>query len=100
VHNETLSVVAMCVRNPDRSPVGINRYDVAVEQTNHTHQKGNPYRCRIDVTISRGHELAADERQMDNGTHQPLNKVIALSRWPRPPAMSPMRLNREKSQEG
>jgi hypothetical protein len=25
VHNETLSVVAMCVGNPDRSPVGINR---------------------------------------------------------------------------
>jgi hypothetical protein len=24
-HNETLSVVAMCVSNPDRSPVGINR---------------------------------------------------------------------------
>jgi hypothetical protein len=25
MHNETLSVVAMCVCNPDRSPVGINR---------------------------------------------------------------------------
>jgi hypothetical protein len=24
-HNETLSVVAMCVCNPDRSPFGINR---------------------------------------------------------------------------
>jgi hypothetical protein len=24
-HNETLSVAAMCVNNPDRSPVGINR---------------------------------------------------------------------------
>jgi hypothetical protein len=23
-HNETLSIAAMCVRNPDRSPVGIN----------------------------------------------------------------------------
>src|SRR6266487_3193728 len=54
----------------------INRCDVASEQTNHTHQKGNPYRCRIDVTVSRGHELVADEKQMDNGTHQPLNKVI------------------------
>ncbi|HWN65054.1 MAG TPA: HPF/RaiA family ribosome-associated protein, partial [Candidatus Binatus sp.] len=32
----------------------INRCDVAIEQTNHTHQKGNPYRCRIDVTVSRG----------------------------------------------
>jgi hypothetical protein len=25
VHNETLSIVAMRVSNPDRSPVGINR---------------------------------------------------------------------------
>src|SRR5882724_1063180 len=25
VHNETFSVTAMCVSNPDRSPVGINR---------------------------------------------------------------------------
>jgi len=25
VHNETLSVVAMRVHNPDRSPIGINR---------------------------------------------------------------------------
>ena len=54
----------------------INRCDVAIEQTNHTHQKGNPYRCRIDVTVSRGHELVADEKQKDNGTHAPVNKVI------------------------
>src|SRR5260370_13148063 len=54
----------------------INRCDIAIEQTNHTHHKGNPYRCRIDVTVARGHELVADERQMDNGTHQPLKKVI------------------------
>jgi hypothetical protein len=25
LHNETLSVAAMCVHNPDRSPAGINR---------------------------------------------------------------------------
>src|SRR5438034_556116 len=30
----------------------INRCDVAIEQNNHTHQKGNPFRCRIDVTVS------------------------------------------------
>jgi hypothetical protein len=24
-HNEPLSVVAVCINNPDRSPVGINR---------------------------------------------------------------------------
>lgn len=54
----------------------INRCDVAIEQTNHTHQKGNPYRCRIDVTVSRGHELVSDEKQMDNGAHEPLTKVV------------------------
>src|SRR5437660_11409128 len=54
----------------------INRCDVAIEQTNHTHHKGNPYRCRIDVTVARGHELVADERQKDNGTHQPLHTVL------------------------
>ena len=54
----------------------INRCDVAIEQTNKTHHKGNPYRCRIDVTVAPRHELVADEQQMDNGCHEPLNKVI------------------------
>jgi ribosome-associated translation inhibitor RaiA len=54
----------------------INRCDVAIEQTNHTHQKGNPYRCRIDVTVAPRHELVADEKRIDNGSHEPLNKVI------------------------
>lgn len=54
----------------------INRCDVAIEQPNHTHQKGNPYRCRIDVTVAPRHELVSDEKQMDNGSHEPLNKVI------------------------
>ncbi len=54
----------------------INRCDVAIEQPNHTHHKGNQYRVRIDVTVSRGHELVADEQEEDSGTHDPLNKVI------------------------
>src|SRR4029453_15120955 len=54
----------------------INRCDVAIEQTNHNHHKGNPYRRRIDVPVAPRHELVADERQMDNGTHEPLKKVI------------------------
>ena len=49
---------------------------VAIEQTNHTHHKGNPYRCRIDVTGRPRHELVSDEEQKDNGSHEPLNKVI------------------------
>ena len=54
----------------------INRCDVAIEQTNKTHHKGNPHRCRIDVTVAGRHELVADEQQTDNGSHEPLNKVI------------------------
>ncbi len=54
----------------------INRCHVAIEQPNHAHQKGNPYRVRIDVTVSRGHELVAEETQKDNGAHEPLTKVI------------------------
>ena len=53
-----------------------NRCDVAIEQPNHTHHKGNPYRCRIDVTVRPRHELVSDEKQMDNGSREPLNKVI------------------------
>jgi len=54
----------------------INRCDVAIEQPNHAHHKGNPYRVRIDVTVSKGHELVADEKQTDNGAHEPLTKVV------------------------
>ncbi|HEY2125275.1 MAG TPA: HPF/RaiA family ribosome-associated protein [Chthoniobacterales bacterium] len=54
----------------------INRCDVAIEQPNHAHHKGNPYRVRIDVTVSRGHELVAEEKQADAGAHEPLTKVI------------------------
>src|SRR5205823_14969878 len=54
----------------------INRCDVAIEQPNHTHHKGNPHRCRIDRTVIPRHELVSDEKQMDNGSHVPLNKVI------------------------
>src|SRR3982075_114055 len=54
----------------------INRCDVAIEQPNHAHQKGNPYRVRIDVTVAPRHELVAEERQMDTGSNKPLNKAI------------------------
>ncbi len=32
-HNETPSVISMCVSNPDRSPLGINRCDTAPTPT-------------------------------------------------------------------
>src|ERR1700694_711313 len=54
----------------------INRCDVAIEQPNHTHHKGNQFRVRIDVTVPPGHELVAEEKQMDNGAHAALTKVI------------------------
>ena len=50
--------------------------DVAIEQPNHAHQKGNPFRVRIDVTVPPGHELVAEEKGMDNGSYAPLTKVI------------------------
>ena len=85
----------------------INRCDVAIEQPNHAHHKGNQFRVRIDVTVSRGHELVADEKQTDNGSHDPLNKVIhdafktmirsssvpsAPKRSRRPPMLNPGRI--------
>ncbi len=54
----------------------ISRCDVAIEQPNHAHKKGNEFRVRIDVTVPPGHELVAEEKQMDNGTHSPLTKVV------------------------
>ena len=54
----------------------INRCDVAIEQPNHTHQKGNPFRVRIDVTVPPGHELVSDEKQSDDRAHDPLSKIV------------------------
>ncbi|MDQ2868811.1 MAG: HPF/RaiA family ribosome-associated protein [Verrucomicrobiota bacterium] len=54
----------------------ISRCDVAIEQPNHTHKKGNQFRVRIDVTVPPGHELIAEETQKDNGPHEPLTKVV------------------------
>jgi ribosome-associated translation inhibitor RaiA len=54
----------------------ISRCDVAIEQPNHAHKKGNQFRVRIDVTVPPGHELVAEEKQVDNGTHEPLAKVV------------------------
>jgi ribosomal subunit interface protein len=54
----------------------INRCDVAIEQPNHAHHKGNLLRIRIDVTVSGGHELVADEKQTNNGSHESLAKAV------------------------
>ena len=54
----------------------INRCDVAIEQPNHAHHKGNPYRVRIDVTVAPRHELVAEDEQMDSDSHEPLMKAI------------------------
>src|SRR5258707_12398199 len=54
----------------------INRCDVAIEQPNHAHKKGNPVRVRIDVTVAPGHELVADESQTDDNFFKPLKKAI------------------------
>src|ERR1700704_4677495 len=54
----------------------ISRCDIAIEQPNHAHQKGNQFRVRIDVTVPPGHELVSDEKQLDNGAHDPLSKAV------------------------
>ena len=54
----------------------INRCDVVIEQPNHAHQKGNPFRVRIDVKVPPGHELISAVKGMDNGSHAPLTTVI------------------------
>jgi putative sigma-54 modulation protein len=55
----------------------INRCDVVIEQPNHAHHKGNPFRVRIDLTVSGGHELIAEEKETDNGAaHEALYKGI------------------------
>lgn len=54
----------------------INRCDVAIEQPNHNHKKGNPFRVRIDVTVAPGHELVAEDSETDNDSHQPLNRAV------------------------
>lgn len=54
----------------------ISRCDVAIEQPNHAHHKGNPVRVRIDVTVPPGHELIADEEQKDSDSHEPLSKAV------------------------
>jgi hypothetical protein len=47
----------------------------AVEQTNHTHHKNPAVAHRCDC-VAWARNFIADERQKDNGSHQPLNKVI------------------------
>ncbi|MGZ4984432.1 MAG: HPF/RaiA family ribosome-associated protein, partial [Chthoniobacterales bacterium] len=54
----------------------INHCDVAIEQPNHAHKKGNPFRVRIDVTVAPGHELVADERQTEGDAFKPLTKAV------------------------
>jgi DnaJ-domain-containing protein 1 len=49
---------------------------VAIEQPNHAHQKGNPVRVRIDVTVPPGHELVADEETKDSDAYDPLGKAV------------------------
>src|SRR5437762_1771024 len=63
----------------------INRCDVAIEQRNHAHQKGNPYHVRIDVTVRPRHELVAREEQMENSSPAPFNYgVCPIRNTPEP----------------
>ena len=54
----------------------ISRCDVAIEQPNHGHKKGNPFRVRIDVTVPPGHELVAEDSESADDSRQPLEKAV------------------------
>ena len=54
----------------------ITRCDVAIEQPNHAHKTGNPFRVRIDVTVPPGHELVAEDSETADDSFQPLEKAI------------------------
>ncbi len=60
----------------DRFCDHISRCDVAVEQPNQSQREGNPFRVRIDVTVPPGHELVAEEKQIEHDMHEPLTKII------------------------
>ena len=60
----------------DRFCDHISRCDIAIEQPNQAQHSGNPFRVRVDVTVPPGHELVADEKQIEHEMHEPLSKVI------------------------
>ncbi len=54
----------------------ISRCEVAVEQPNHTHKTGNPFRVRIDLTVPPGHELVAEDSETADDSFKPLEKAV------------------------
>ena len=54
----------------------ITRCSIAVEKPNHTVKAGNPYRVRIDLTVSPGHEIVVSKEQGQNDGDDPLFAVI------------------------
>jgi ribosome-associated translation inhibitor RaiA len=74
--DEIESLVLAKAARLDRFCDHISRCDIAIEQPNHAHHKGNQFRVRIDVTVPPGHELVSDEKQLDNRAHDPLSKVV------------------------
>lgn len=54
----------------------INRCDVAIEQPNHNHKTGNPFRVRIDLTVAPGHELVAEDSETADDSYEPLAKAV------------------------
>jgi cold shock CspA family protein/ribosome-associated translation inhibitor RaiA len=60
----------------DRFCDHISRCDIAIEQPNQQQRSGNPFRVRINLTVPPGHELVADEKQMEHEMHEPLTKII------------------------
>ncbi len=54
----------------------INSAHIAVEKTQKHQDRGNPYRVRIDLTVTPGHEIAVRKEPSRGDMHDPLNSVI------------------------
>jgi len=52
---------------------------VAVENTQHHHKKGNPYRVRIDLHVPKGHEIAVDKESTGFDTSDVLPALVRES---------------------
>jgi cold shock CspA family protein len=54
----------------------VNSCRVAVEKTQQHQERGNPYRVRLDITVTPGHEIAVRREPSKGDLHKPLDFII------------------------
>ncbi|MBD3426418.1 MAG: HPF/RaiA family ribosome-associated protein [Candidatus Omnitrophica bacterium] len=54
----------------------INSCRVAIEKTQEHQERGNPYRVRLDITVTPGHEIAVRREPSRGDLHKPLEFVV------------------------